>query len=107
MIKKKINLITLLIMVYLFLMLTGCMNSNTAQERIKYYSGVNIPEEAQVVYNFIDSSFGNHGHGPQYTVFSFEEEPTAFFTSDFHYGGEWYYTNKNGEKLYTDVVSGT
>lgn len=85
----------------------GCVNSDEAQKRIKYFSGVNIPEEAQLVYSFIDTSFGGQGHGPQYTVFIFEDEPTDFFTSDFSYGGNLYWTSPDGEKHYTEAVSGT
>lgn len=102
----KKNILFILIF-FLCIGLTGCVNGNEAQERIKYFCGVNIPEEAQLVYNFIDSSFGGQGHGPQYTVFSFEDEPTDFFTSDFSYGGKLYWTSPDGEKHYTPVVSGT
>jgi hypothetical protein len=102
----KKNTVFILIF-FLCVGLTGCVTRNETLERIKYFCGVNIPEEAQIVYNFIDSSFGGQGHGPQYTVFNFEEEPTDFFTSDFSYGGKLYWTSPDGEKQFTPVVSGT
>lgn len=96
-----------LLLVFIVIILTGCSKQQDILSRIEYFSGVKMPNEAQLVYNYIDTSFGAQGHGCQYTVFSFEEEPIDFFTSEYSYGGELYWTSPEGEKHYRDVHSGT
>lgn len=74
---------------FLFItLLSGCTNQNETISRIEYFSGVKMPAEAEILYSYIDTSFGAQGHGSQYTVFSFKEVNEDFFTSEYSYGGQ-------------------
>ena len=58
-------------MILFIILLSGCTNHKEIKSRIDYFSGVKIPAEAEILYSYIDTSFGAQGHGAQYTVFSF------------------------------------
>ena len=98
---KKIIIITLFI-----ILLSGCSNHDEIKSRIDYFSGIIIPDETEILYNYIDTSFGAQGHGAQYTVFSFTDENSDFFTSVYSYGGEHYWTSPEGVKHYREKFSG-
>ena len=100
--KQKIVLLT-----SLTILLTSCLKGFSAQESILYFSGVKIPDEATLLYRKRDTGFGSQGHGPHYALFSFTEEPSDFLTSDYEYGGNLLYTDKDGTKHYSDIISGT
>lgn len=99
-------MILLVLLMSLFL-LSSCTNQEEIKSRINYFSGVHIPDEAEILYNYMDTSFGAQGHGAQYTVFSFKEENAEFFTSEYSYGGQHYWTSPEGEKHYREEFSGT
>lgn len=98
---------TFIVVLLVLVTLAGCTHQNEIRSRIDYFSGVSIPDEATLVYNKIDHSFGAQGHGSQFTVFSFKEDPIDFFTSEYRYGGEHYWTSPEGEKHYRKIFSGT
>lgn len=101
---KKMTMV--LIVMFLGFGLFGCKNETSGIERMKRYSGVTIPTDAIEIYNAVDNSFGAQGHGSQYTIFKFNEEPVNFFTSYYEYGGELYYTSATGEKYYREEIKG-
>lgn len=95
------------ILIVVITLLSGCTNQNETISRIKYFSGVKMPAEAEILYSYIDTSFGAQGHGAQYSVFSFKEVDEDFFTSEYSYGGQHYWTCAEGEKHYRETFSGT
>lgn len=94
------------IMILFIILLSGCTNHNEIKSRIDYFSGVKIPAEAEILYSYIDTSFGAQGHGAQYSVFSFKEVDEDFFTSEYSYGGQHYWTSPEGVKHYRETFSG-
>ena len=68
----------IVIMILFIILLSGCTNHNEIKSRIDYFSGVKIPAEAEILYSYIDSSFGAQGHGAQYTVFHLKTQMKIF-----------------------------
>jgi hypothetical protein len=93
-------------MILFIILLTGCTNHKEIKSRIDYFSGVKIPAEAEILYSYIDTSFGAQGHGAQYSVFSFKEVDEDFFTSEYSYGGQHYWTSPEGVKHFRETFSG-
>jgi len=84
--KNLVRIAIMMVIVLSVFFITSCAQDESPRERIKRISGVSIPEDAEIIYNYIGSTFS--GRAPQYTIFKFKDEPTDFFTSDFSYGGE-------------------
>ena len=68
-------------------LLCGCSNNTFGpKQRIKELIDIDIPEEFEIEYNFIDNIF-MHGRLPQYTVFSSILMPEDFLiNNDFQSG---------------------
>ena len=55
-------------------LLTGCTNEHDVRSTISHNTGIEIPEEARVLYHYCDTTF-HPGRHENYTVFEFEKEP--------------------------------
>ena len=55
-------------------LLTGCVNEHNIRLVISQATGIEIPEEARVLYHYCDTTF-HPGRHENYTVFEFEKEP--------------------------------
>lgn len=61
---------------------SGCTNKDlSARNRIRDLTDISIPDNSEMVYNQEENYFMN-GVLPQYTVFSFDEEPTEFLSEN-------------------------
>ena len=72
----------LLIIFIISTLLCGCSNNTfDPKQRIKELIDIDIPEEFEIEYNFIDNIF-MHGRLPQYTVFSTSHTPEDFLINN-------------------------
>lgn len=55
-------------------LLVGCADEHDPKETIKVATGIEIPEEAKMLYHHCDATF-HPGRHENYTVFAFEKEP--------------------------------
>ena len=78
--KRTIKL--LLIIFTISTLLCSCSNDTfSPKQRIKELTDIDIPEEFEIEYNFIDDVF-MHGRLPQYTVFSSSLIPEDFLKNN-------------------------
>ena len=59
-------------------LLVGCADEHDPKETIKVATGIEIPEEAKMLYHHCDATF-HPGRHENYTVFAFEKEPADWF----------------------------
>jgi hypothetical protein len=71
-----------IISLFLITSAAGCSTTEVdARQRISSLTGVDVPNESTMVYNYYPNVF-LHGRLPQYTVFSFAEYPGAFLNKN-------------------------
>lgn len=81
--KTKRNKTGLIGFIPILVTLTGCENAGlTARNRISELTGIDVPENAEMVFNGKekDNFFPVPGRRAQYTIFEFLEMPTEFLT---------------------------
>lgn len=85
--KKLIKNIVFVLMgcgMFCFILSLGplsCGNTETANERIKRITGIEIPNEAKLEFEYIGETFS--GRASAYFVYKFEEEPIEFLEKDY------------------------
>lgn len=79
--RKIIYWVSLVILLLSAMVATGCFNEEKKARRyIKSTSGIEIPEDAEMVYNYRQSCFQERDR--QYTLFRFENEPKEWLTEN-------------------------
>ena len=78
--KSTVKILLIIFIISTFL--CGCSNNTFGpKQRIKELIDIDIPEEFEIEYNFIDNIF-MHGRLPQYTVFSTSHTPEDFLINN-------------------------
>ena len=78
--KSTIKILLIIFIISTFL--CGCSNNTFGyKQRIKELIDIDIPDEFEIEYNFIDNIF-MHGRLPQYTVFSTSYTPEDFLINN-------------------------
>lgn len=78
MMKKIINIVLIILLCFLP---TSCKHTETPKERIKRITGIEVPEEAKLIFEYRGNTFS--GRAPSYFIFQFEEEPSEFLNTDY------------------------